>query len=80
MMAFRMRQLFLGDGRVFRFGISMGGYFAAATGLKGSVDGSVVCGGPAEAAFAPGREGRAGMAYIVGQKVRSRCCRTSGGW
>ncbi|MFF8743871.1 alpha/beta hydrolase [Streptomyces californicus] len=56
----------LGDGRVFHFGISMGGYFAAATGLKGTVDGAVVCGGPVEAAFAPGREWHAGMADIVG--------------
>ncbi|MEW2131964.1 alpha/beta hydrolase [Streptomyces sp. NPDC005435] len=56
----------LGDGRVFHFGISMGGYFAAATGLKGTVDGAVVCGGPVEAAFAPDREWHAGMADIVG--------------
>ncbi|MET7610909.1 alpha/beta hydrolase family protein [Streptomyces seoulensis] len=56
----------LGDGRVFHFGISMGGYFAAATGLKGTVDGAVVCGGPVGAAFAPEKEWHAGMADIVG--------------
>jgi esterase FrsA len=40
-----------GNGRVAHLGISMGGYFAARTGLAGEVDASVVFGGPVKAAF-----------------------------
>jgi esterase FrsA len=53
------------DGTVAHLGISMGGYFSAATGLKGSVDAAVVLGGPVDAAFAPGRTFQFGMADIV---------------
>lgn len=56
----------LGDGRVFHLGISMGGYFSAYSGLRGVVDASVVCGGPVEATFAPGKNWEAGMADIIG--------------
>lgn len=41
----------LGDGRVAHFGLSMGGYFSARTGLAGEVDAAVVLGGPVRAAF-----------------------------
>ena len=53
------------DGTVAHLGISMGGYFSAATGLKGSVDAAIVLGGPVDAAFAPGRTFQFGMADIV---------------
>ena len=56
----------LGDGTVAHLGISMGGYFSAATGLAGTVDAAIVLGGPVEAAFAPGRSFQFGMADIVG--------------
>jgi esterase FrsA len=56
----------LGDGRVAHLGISMGGYFSAATGLAGSVDAAIVLGGPVESAFAPGRSFQFGMADIAG--------------
>jgi esterase FrsA len=56
----------LGDGTVAHLGISMGGYFSAATGLAGSVDAAIVLGGPVESAFAPGRSFQFGMADIVG--------------
>jgi esterase FrsA len=45
----------LGDGRVAHLGISMGGYFSAATGLAGEVDAAIVLGGPVDTAFAPDR-------------------------
>ncbi len=54
-----------GDGTVAHLGISMGGYFSAATGLAGSVDAAIVLGGPVESAFAPGRAFQFGMADIV---------------
>jgi len=41
----------IGNGRVAHFGISMGGYFSARTGLSSEVDAAVVLGGPVEAAF-----------------------------
>lgn len=56
----------LGNGAVAHLGISMGGYFSARTGLAGQVDAAIVLGGPVEAAFAPGREWKYGMADIVG--------------
>lgn len=59
----------LGDGRVVHVGISMGGYFSAYSGLAGVVDASVVCGGPVEATFAPGKPWEAGMADIVGNTL-----------
>jgi esterase FrsA len=40
-----------GNGRVAHLGISMGGYFAARTGLVGEVDASVVFGGPVKVTF-----------------------------
>jgi esterase FrsA len=55
----------LGDGMVAHLGISMGGYFSAATGLAGTVDAAIVLGGPVESAFAPGRSFQFGMADIV---------------
>jgi esterase FrsA len=56
----------LGNGRVAHFGLSMGGYFSAYSGLAGIVDAAVVLGGPVEAAFAPDRKWEFGMADIVG--------------
>jgi esterase FrsA len=56
----------LGDSTVAHLGISMGGYFSAATGLAGTVDAAIVLGGPVESAFAPGRSFQFGMADIVG--------------
>ncbi len=56
----------LGAGTVAHLGISMGGWFSAATGLAGTVDAAVVLGGPVESAFAAGRTFRFGMAEIVG--------------
>jgi esterase FrsA len=55
----------VGDGTVAHLGISMGGYFSAATGLNGSVDAAIVLGGPVDAAFAPGRTLQFGMTDIV---------------
>jgi esterase FrsA len=55
----------LGDGTVAHLGISMGGYFSAATGLAGIVDAAIVLGGPVESAFAPDRSFQFGMADIV---------------
>ncbi|WP_067821019.1 alpha/beta hydrolase family protein [Nocardia inohanensis] len=59
----------LGNGRVVHFGISMGGYFSARTGLSGHADAAVVLGGPVEAAFAPDRGWAFGMAGIVGNAM-----------
>lgn len=56
----------LGDGRVLHFGISMGGYFSAYSGLTGIVDGSVNFGGPVEAAFVPGKPWAEGSIGIIG--------------
>ncbi|MFI8434569.1 alpha/beta hydrolase [Streptomyces sp. NPDC079020] len=56
-------------GKVAHFGISMGGYYSARTGLTGAVDASVVLGGPVEAAFAPGRGFAYGMEGIVGNAL-----------
>jgi esterase FrsA len=56
----------LGDGTVAHLGVSMGGYFSAATGLAGTVDAAIVLGGPVESAFAPNRSFQFGMADIVG--------------
>ncbi len=56
----------LGDGTVAHLGVSMGGYFSAATGLAGTVDAAIVLGGPVDVAFAPGRSFQFGMADIVG--------------
>ncbi len=55
----------LGDGTVAHLGISMGGYFSAATGLSGTVDAAIVLGGPVESAFASARSFQFGMADIV---------------
>lgn len=41
----------LGNGKVAHFGISMGGYFSARTGLTGEAAATVVLGGPVSAAF-----------------------------
>ncbi|MFJ1934822.1 alpha/beta hydrolase [Kitasatospora sp. NPDC088160] len=58
-----------GNGKVGHFGISMGGYYSARTGLTGSVDASVVLGGPVERSFAPGRGFAFGMDGIVGNAL-----------
>ncbi|MFJ9950511.1 alpha/beta hydrolase [Kitasatospora sp. NPDC091207] len=59
----------LGNGKVGHFGISMGGYYSARTGLTGAVDASVVLGGPVERSFAPGRGFAFGMDGIVGNAL-----------
>jgi esterase FrsA len=59
----------LGDGRVFHFGISMGGYFSAYSGLAGMVDGSVNFGGPVVATFAPGKPWAEGSIGIIGNML-----------
>ena len=56
----------LGDGTVAHLGVSMGGYFSAATGLAGTVDAAIVLGGPVESAFAADRSFQFGMADIAG--------------
>jgi esterase FrsA len=56
----------LGDGRVVHFGLSMGGYFSAYSGLRGIVDGAVDFGGPVEAAFDSGRTWAEGSIGIIG--------------
>jgi esterase FrsA len=43
----------LGDGRVAHFGLSYGGNFAAASGLRGIVDAAIDLGGPVVASFTP---------------------------
>ncbi|MFD7596995.1 alpha/beta hydrolase [Kitasatospora sp. NPDC059812] len=58
-----------GSGKVGHFGISMGGYYSARTGLTGAVDASVVLGGPVERSFAPGRGFAFGMDGIVGNAL-----------
>ncbi len=45
----------LGDGRVVHFGLSFGGNFAAASGLRGVVDGVIDLGGPVANSFQPDR-------------------------
>lgn len=58
----------LGDGRVAHFGLSYGGNFAAATGLRGTVDAAIDLGGPVVASFTPENFARLmfGMADIAG--------------
>ncbi|MEV6978150.1 alpha/beta hydrolase [Kitasatospora sp. NPDC093806] len=58
-----------GNGRVGHFGISMGGYYSARTGLTGLVDAAVVLGGPVERSFAAGRGFAFGMDGIVGNAL-----------
>ncbi|MEE1809448.1 alpha/beta hydrolase [Streptomyces sp. BE133] len=58
-----------GNGKVGHFGISMGGYYSARSGLTGAVDASVVLGGPVERSFAPGRGFAFGMDGIVGNAL-----------
>ncbi|MFD9686275.1 alpha/beta fold hydrolase [Kitasatospora sp. NPDC059088] len=59
----------LGGGRVGHFGISMGGYYAARTGLTDAVDAAAVLGGPVERSFARGRGFAFGMDGIVGNAL-----------
>lgn len=61
----------LGDGRVGHFGFSMGGYFAAHSGLAGLVDGAVVLGGPVRDSFTQNNIERLlfGMGDIVGNAL-----------
>lgn len=56
----------LSSGPVAHFGVSMGGYFAAYTGLSGMVDASFVLGGPVEKAFDPDKVWQFGMEGILG--------------
>jgi esterase FrsA len=56
----------LGNGRVAHVGISMGGHFAARTGLIGEVDAAVVVGGPVKAAFAWRPQTNTNMTGVVG--------------
>jgi esterase FrsA len=56
----------MGDGRVIHFGLSLGGYFSAYSGLSGIVDASVDFGGPVEEAFAPGTPWAEGFSGILG--------------
>lgn len=59
----------LGNGVVVHVGISMGGHFAARSGLAGEVDAAMVLGGPVEKAFTRGGLSRFGMAGIVGNAL-----------
>ncbi|MEV7021274.1 alpha/beta hydrolase family protein [Kitasatospora sp. NPDC093558] len=59
----------IGGGMVGHFGISMGGHYAARTGLGGTVDAAVVLGGPVERSFARGRGFAFGMDGIVGNAL-----------
>ncbi|WP_369182987.1 alpha/beta hydrolase [Streptomyces sp. Y1] len=59
----------IGNGTVGHFGISMGGYYSARSGLSGTVDAAVVLGGPVERSFAPGRGFAFGMDGIVGNAL-----------
>jgi esterase FrsA len=58
----------LGNGKVAHLGISMGGNFAAMSGLSGIVDAAVVLGGPVDASFEPehAKQLLYGMADIIG--------------
>ena len=58
-----------GARKVAHLGISLGGYFAARTGLSGEVDAAIDWGGPVEASFAPGRSRQFGMSDIVGNAL-----------
>lgn len=61
----------IGDGRVGHFGFSMGGYYAAHSGLAGEVDAAVVLGGPVRFGFAEENAERLtfGMADIFGNAL-----------
>lgn len=61
----------LTTGRVAHVGISFGGYFSAATGLRGDVDAAVVLGGPVRLAFreANFRRLMAGMPHVIGNAM-----------
>jgi esterase FrsA len=60
----------LGAPKVGHFGVSMGGFYSAQSGLSGEVDAAVVLGGPVEAAFVPVRSPRPfGMSDIVGNAM-----------
>jgi esterase FrsA len=59
----------IGDGYVAHLGLSMGGYFAARSGLAGEVDAAIVIGGPVERAFDTSRTYVHGMRGIVGNAM-----------
>ena len=59
----------VGNGVAVHFGISMGGHFAARSGLAGDVDAAVVLGGPVENAFLTGGISHFGMSGIVGNAL-----------
>ncbi|MFE3101234.1 alpha/beta fold hydrolase [Nocardia tengchongensis] len=59
----------LGGGPVAHLGISMGGYYAARSGLAGEVDAAIVLGGPVERSFDPDRTWAFGMRGIVGNAL-----------
>lgn len=58
-----------GARRIGHLGVSMGGHYAARSGLEGAVDAAVVLGGPVERAFAPGWKPSFGMDGIVGNAL-----------
>ncbi|MFI9507094.1 alpha/beta fold hydrolase [Nocardia sp. NPDC052566] len=59
----------IGNGTVAHLGISMGGYYAARSGLAGAVDAAIVLGGPVEHAFTRPGESRFGMSGIIGNAL-----------
>ena len=61
----------LGDGRVVHFGLSFGGNFAAASGLRRVVDGAIDLGGPVAKTFQPDNieHLRFGMRGILGNAL-----------
>ena len=54
-----------GARKVAHFGLSMGGYYSAWSGLAGKVDAAIDLGGPVEAAFDPSKAAEFGMLDIV---------------
>jgi len=61
----------VGNGKVIHFGMSFGANYAAMTGLRGVVDGSIVLGGPVDRAFDADFLGKLpfGMADIIGNDM-----------
>jgi esterase FrsA len=59
----------MGNGTVVHFGLSLGGYFSAYSGLSGIVDAAVDCGGPVEAAFSRDHHWPHGTDGILGNVV-----------
>ena len=61
----------IGNGKIVHFGMSFGANYAAMTGLRGVVDGSIVLGGPVDRAFDAEFLGKLpfGMADIIGNDM-----------